>query len=66
MVSYIGFFRMVSDMADSSGSIRNGSLGIGLPGLLVSLLKEISTLPFFKSLNKDGNRNFSVWGVKII
>ena len=32
------FFHMVSDVAGSSGSVRKGSLGTGLPGPLVSLL----------------------------
>ena len=59
------FFHMVSDMAGSSGSIAAGKTGTGLPGPLVSLLKEISSLPFFKKLNKDGYKEFSVWISKL-
>ncbi len=59
------FFHLVSDMVGSSGSIKKGSLGTGVPGPLVSLLKEISSLPFFKRLNNDGNKKFSVWVSKL-
>lgn len=58
------FFHMVSDMAGSSSSIgsRTGGMnGTGLPGFLVSLLKEVSALPFFKKLNQNGHKEFSVW-----
>ena len=59
------FFHMVSDMAGSSGSIAAGKTGTGLPGPLVSLLKELSSLPFFKNLNEDGYKEFSVWISKL-
>lgn len=59
------FFHMVSDMAGSSGSIAAGKTGTGLPGPLVSLLKELSSLPFFKNLNEDGYKKFSVWISKL-
>ena len=36
-------FHMVSDMAGSNGSLKNKSLGTGLPGPILSLLKEISS-----------------------
>ena len=39
---------MVSDMAGSSSSILDGKSGTGLPGPLVSLLKEISALQFLR------------------
>lgn len=55
------FFHMVSDMAGSSSSILDGKVGTGLPGPLVSLLKEISALPIFRELNNKGNKEFSVW-----
>lgn len=55
------FFHMVSDMAGSSSSILDGRVGTGLPGPLLSLLKEISVLPIFRKLNKDGYKEFSVW-----
>lgn len=59
------FFHMVSDMAGSSSSIANGKLGTGLPGPIVSLLKEVSALPIFKSTNEKGNKEFSVWVSKL-
>ena len=43
------FFHMVSDMAGSHG---NAGQGTGIPGILVSLLKECSSMPIFKELNK--------------
>lgn len=59
------FFHMVSDMAGSSTAISGGKEGTGLPGPLVSMLKEISSLPFFQHLNADGNKEFSVWISKL-
>ena len=59
------FFHMVSDMAGSSSSILDGKSGTGLPGPLVSLLKEISALPIFKNLNENGYKEFSVWISKL-
>ncbi len=41
---------IVSDMAGSSGCCGNGT---GVPGPILSLLKEISVLPFFKDGNLD-------------
>ena len=58
-------FHMVSDMAGASGSIKAGSVGTGLPGPLVSLLKEISALPIFRRMNEDGYKEFSVWVSKL-
>ena len=59
------FFHMVSDMAGSSSSIAAGKTGTGLPGPLVSLLKELSSLPFFKGLNEKRYKKFSVWISKL-
>lgn len=59
------FFHMVSDMAGSSTSIGKNTSGTGLPGPVVSLLKEISALPIFKSTNKNGHKDFSVWISKL-
>ena len=56
-------FHMVSDMAGSSGSIYKGKYGTGLPGPIVSLLKEISSLPIFQ--NKEGTNDFSKWISKL-
>lgn len=54
------FFHVVSDIAGSSSSVLSGSAGTGLPGPIVSLLKELSALPFFSNTNGDGNKEFSV------
>lgn len=51
------FFHMVSDMA---GTSLTAGAGTGLPGPLVSLMKELSVLPFFKGLNVN-DKQFSVW-----
>ena len=59
------FFHMVSDMAGSSTSVGKGSAGTGLPGPIVSFLKEISALPIFRNMNKDGYKEFSVWISKL-
>ena len=59
------FFHMVSDIAGSSSSVMSGSVGTGLPGPIVSLLKELSALPIFKKTNADGNKEFSVWISKL-
>lgn len=57
------FLHMVSDVAGSSSSLAMGKEGTGLPGPLMSFLKEISSLPLIRALTKDnekGNNNFSV------
>ncbi len=59
------FFHMVSDVAGSSGSVIDGRLGTGLPGPIVSLLKELSALPIFRNLDKNGYKEFSVWISKL-
>lgn len=59
------FFHMVSDMAGSSTSILNGKTGTGLPGPIVSFLKELSALPIFSKMNEDGKKEFSVWISKL-
>lgn len=59
------FFHLVSDMAGSSGSISKGSIGTGLPGPILSLLKEISAIPIFQNRNSQGNKEFSVWISKL-
>lgn len=53
-------FHMASDMAGSSGSVMKGSFGTGLPGPLVSLLKELSATPLFQKLDDRGYKEFSV------
>ncbi len=44
------FFHMVSDMAGSSGSAGKGT---GIPGPVLSLMKQLSALPLFKDAMAD-------------
>lgn len=55
------FFHMVSDMAGSSGALMGGT---GIPGPLVSFMKELSALPFFKE-SGDGDMGFRLWVTKL-
>lgn len=55
------FFHMVSDMAGSSSSLMGG---IGIPGPLVSFIKEISALPFFRE-SDEGDMTFRLWVTKL-
>lgn len=48
---------MVSDMAGSSG---NAGAGTGIPGPLLSFMKELSVLPFFRDSGTDG-MGFRLW-----
>ena len=59
------FFHMVSDVAGSSASVMKGSFGTGLPGPLVSLLKEISSTRLFKKQDAKGYKEFSVYISKL-
>ena len=59
----VWFFHMVSDVAGSSGSIAMNKEGTGLPGPLLSLLKEFSAAPGIRALagkNKEGRNNISL------
>lgn len=61
-------FHMVSDMAGSSGRIRMGKEGTGLPGPIVSTLKELSVLPFAQNLKvnySDSEISVSQWISKL-
>lgn len=60
-------FHLISDMAGSSGSIGKNTAGTGIPGPLLSFMKEMSALPFFKNLNKDDKAvlGFSKWLSKL-
>ena len=55
------FFHMVSDMAGCSGSLTGGT---GVPGPLVSFMKELSALPFFRDAS-DGDMGFRLWVSKL-
>ena len=59
------FFHMVSDVAGASGSVMKGSFGTGLPGPLVSLLKEFSSTRLFKKQDAKGCKEFSVYISKL-
>lgn len=50
-------FHMVSDMA-GSGTLSEGT---GIPGPIVSLMKELSVLPIFKKTDEKGRKEFSVY-----
>lgn len=56
------FIHLVSDMA---GSNKYAGGGTGLPGPILSLAKELSALPFFKKLNKKGDKEISVFISKL-
>jgi len=56
-------FHLISDMAGSSTSAGGGKEGTGIPGPLLSLLKEISSMPGIRAIagkNKDDHYNFSL------
>lgn len=55
------FFHMVSDMAGSKSSIMGGT---GIPGPLVSFMKELSALPFFRD-SDAGGMGFRLWITKL-
>ncbi len=54
-------FHMVSDMA-GSGTLSEGT---GIPGPLLSLLKELSALPIFKKVDDKGRKEVSVFISKL-
>ena len=54
-------FHMVSDMAGSNATAGNGT---GIPGPIVSLIKELSALPVFRD-KKIGDIEFHTWVSKL-
>ncbi|MBR2556723.1 MAG: hypothetical protein IKE94_17915 [Aeriscardovia sp.] len=55
-------FHMISDMAGSSGSIGRRTSGTGIPGPMLSFMKEVSSMPFFNSVKDEkGVNEFSKW-----
>ena len=54
-------FHMVSDMAGSNATAGNGT---GIPGPIVSLIKELSALPVFRD-KKIGDIEFHKWVSKL-
>lgn len=57
------FFHMVSDMSGSSSSISKGKYGTGIPGPIVSLLKEISSTKLFS--HTKNNNGVCLWISKL-
>lgn len=55
------FFHMVSDMAGSNATAGKGT---GIPGPIVSLIKELSALPVFRD-KKIGDIEFHTWVSKL-
>lgn len=55
------FFHMVSDMAVSNATAGNGT---GIPGPIVSLIKELSSLPVFRN-KQIGDIEFHTWVSKL-
>ena len=55
------FFHMVSDMAGSNATAGDGT---GIPGPIVSLIKKLSSLPFFRD-KKIGDIEFHTWVSKL-
>ena len=54
---------MISDMAGSSSSAAMGKEGTGLPGPILSFLKELSSIPGIRSIagsEKEGRYDFSL------
>ena len=54
---------LISDMAGSSGTVAQGKEGTGIPGPILSFLKELSALPGVRAImgkDQKGNGRFSV------
>lgn len=61
-------FHLISDMAGSSSSALEGKEGTGIPGPLLSLLKQLSSIPGVKALagvNEKGQYKFSLMCSKL-
>lgn len=50
MGTVMWLFHIISDIAGSSGTLRGGREGTSLPGPMMSLLKEISSIPGIRSI----------------
>ena len=61
--TFVWFFHLVSDVAGSS-STAGITGGTGIPGPLLSLVKEVSVLPFFKNM-KIGDNSLSLFLSKL-
>lgn len=53
-------FHLISDVAGSSTSIFSGKRGTGIPGPILSTVKELSSLPIFNNVNDKGYKELSV------
>ena len=50
----VWFFHLISDVAGSSNTVGNGG-GTGIPGPILSVVKEISSLPMFQNIGEQQN-----------
>ena len=57
------FFHLVSDMAGSSSTVGISG-GTGIPGPILSIIKELSVLPFFRNIS-IGDNSLSVFLSKL-
>lgn len=63
---FLGTFYWIMHLAsDMAGSSQNAGKGTGIPGPILSLVKEISSLPIFNKRNKNGYKEFSVFISKL-
>ena len=66
-INWIG--HLISDFDGSSDSVLNGTgKGTGIPGPLLAMIKELSSLPIFKKVNENGLNQpkvFSEWVSKL-
>ena len=51
---------LISEVAGSSDSIYRGKRGTGIPGPILSMVKEISSLPIFNKMDENGYKELSV------
>lgn len=56
-------FHMISDIAGSSSSVAMGKEGTGLPGPLMSFLKELSSIPGIKNIAGEDEKGYSKFSV---
>ena len=57
---YNWIFHMASDVAGSQGSTRLGRAGSGLPGPIMSMVKELSSTPLFGKKNSETRKQLSL------
>lgn len=53
---------LISDMVGAASTVRNNGVGTGIPGPLLSMLKELSSMPIIKNIggkDEDGHYKFA-------